>query len=42
MSEQQDEIPVRIGQPSDVDDIMELALNACDENGFVEPNPAKL
>lgn len=42
MSEQQDEIPVRIGQPTDVDDIMELALTACDENGFVEPNPAKL
>lgn len=35
-------IPVRVGQPSDVDDIMELALNACDENGFVEPNPTKL
>jgi GNAT superfamily N-acetyltransferase len=37
-----EELMVRIGTPEDVDDIMELALSACDENGFVEPNPAKL
>jgi len=36
------ELNVRIGTPEDVDDIMNLALSACEENGFVEPNPAKL
>jgi hypothetical protein len=33
---------VRIGTPDDVDGVMELALSACDENGFVSPNPEKL
>ena len=37
-----DEIKVRVGTPNDVHDIMDLALAACDENGFVEPNPHKL
>jgi GNAT superfamily N-acetyltransferase len=37
-----EELKIRIGTLDDVDDIMELALSACDENGFVEPNPAKL
>lgn len=37
-----DELKVWVGQPKDVDDIMELALAACAENGFVEPNPMKL
>ena len=33
---------MRIGTPDDVDGVMELALSACDENGFVSPNPEKL
>ena len=33
---------VRIGEPEDVDDVMSLALSACEENGFVDPNSAKL
>lgn len=37
-----DELKVWVGNPEDVDDIMELALAACGENGFVEPNPMKL
>jgi hypothetical protein len=37
-----EEMHIRIGTLDDVDDIMGLALSACDENGFVEPNPAKL
>lgn len=37
-----EELKVRIGVPSDVHDIMSLALAACEENGFVEPNPKKL
>jgi len=37
-----EELKVRVGTPSDVHDIMDLALAACDENGFVEPNPQKL
>lgn len=35
-------VDVRIGTPEDVHDIMELALSACDENGFVDPNPQRL
>ena len=37
-----DTMPVRTGTPEDIDFMMELALSACEENGFVEPNPAKL
>lgn len=37
-----EELKVWVGRPEDVDDIMELALAACSENGFVEPNPMKL
>jgi hypothetical protein len=37
-----EELGVRIGKASDVDPMMELALKACDENGFVDPNPLKL
>jgi len=37
-----EELSVRIGTPDDVDNMMELALQACDENGFVNPDPAKL
>jgi hypothetical protein len=37
-----EELKVWVGNPDDVDDIMELALAACGENGFVEPNPMKL
>lgn len=33
---------VRIGTPEDVHPMMELALQACEENGFVDPNPQKL
>lgn len=36
------ELKVRVGTPEDVDGVMELALSACEENGFVEPNPMKL
>lgn len=37
-----DSIKVRVGTPADVHAIMELALSACGENGFVNPNPEKL
>ena len=33
---------VRIGTPADVDNMMTIALAACEENGFVSPNPVKL
>lgn len=36
------DIGVRIGTPDDVHGMMELALEACEENGFVNPNPEKL
>jgi hypothetical protein len=35
-------IVVRIGTPEDVHNVMDLALMACDENGFVAPTPEKL
>lgn len=35
-------IKVRIGTPEDVDQMMDVALSACGENGFVNPNPVKL
>jgi hypothetical protein len=41
MSEEQ-ELKVWVGKPEDVDDIMELAVAACEENGFVKPNQVKL
>jgi hypothetical protein len=37
-----DHFGVRRGVPSDVHQMMELAMKACDENGFVNPNPQKL
>jgi len=39
---QQPELKVWVGNPDDVHDIMDLAMQACDENGFVEPNPVRL
>lgn len=33
---------IRVGQPEDVHDIMDLALSACDENGFIAPSAEKL
>lgn len=41
MSEGSD-IKIRVGTPEDVDQMMELALQAADENGFLQPNPLKL
>jgi len=37
-----DDLGIRVGTPEDVDAVMEIALSACEENGFVDPNPAKL
>jgi hypothetical protein len=37
-----EEVNIRIGGPEDVHDVMDLALSACSENGFVDPNPQKL
>lgn len=37
-----DKFGVRIGTPDDVHPMMDLAMQACDENGFVDPNPQKL
>lgn len=36
------ELKVWVGTPDDVEDIMDLALAACSENGFVQPNPLRL
>ena len=37
-----EDLGVRIGEPEDVHKMMDLALAACEENGFVDPNPQKL
>jgi hypothetical protein len=37
-----DALRVMVAVPDEVDDIMRIALSACDENGFVNPNPQKL
>ena len=36
------EVVLRVGKPEDVHDMMDLALAACDENGFVQPSAEKL
>jgi hypothetical protein len=36
------DLGIRVGTPDDVHAIMEIALSACEENGFVDPNPQKL
>ena len=33
---------IRLASPQDLDEIMSIAMMACDENGFLNPNPAKL
>lgn len=37
-----EEIKIRIGTPEDLDEIMKVAMVAAEENGFLNPNPAKL
>lgn len=36
------DIQVRTGTPADIYGMMDIALQACSENGFIEPNPTKL
>jgi len=36
------ELKIRLAGPQDLDEIMAIAMMACDENGFLNPNPAKL
>lgn len=36
------DLGVRVGTPDDVHPMMEMAMKACEENGFVNPNPVKL
>ena len=38
----EENLTIRIATQADVHDLMDLALSACDENGFVNPNPEKL
>jgi hypothetical protein len=40
--EKSDELVIRTAVPSDLDEIMQIAMLACEENGFLNPNPAKL
>lgn len=36
------DLMIRLASPQDLDEIMSIAMMACDENGFLNPNPAKL
>ena len=36
------ELVIRIAKPDDVHEIMNIATMACEENGFLKPNPVKL
>jgi hypothetical protein len=36
------ELKIRMGVPEDIDELMNLSMLACDENGFVNPNPVKI
>ena len=36
------ELKIRIGTPEDLDEIMRIALDACEENAFLPPNPQRL
>lgn len=36
------DVMIRIGTELDMDGMMELAMNACGENGFLNPSPARL
>ncbi len=37
-----DEIPIRIGTPTDLDDMMDIAMHASEENGFVTKSVSKM
>jgi len=37
-----DDIKIRVGTAADMDGIMQIAMAACEENGFLNPNPARL
>ena len=36
------DLMIRLASPQDLDEIMSIAMMACDENGFLNPNPAKI
>jgi hypothetical protein len=37
-----EELKVRVAVPEDLDEIMHIAMMACEENGFLYPSPGKL
>ena len=42
MTDATEELVIRTATPEDLDEIMKLAMAACEENGFLNPNPLKL
>ena len=40
--QESDDLVIRTATTDDMDEIMKLAMSACEENGFLNPNPAKL
>jgi hypothetical protein len=38
----EEDLHIRLAGPEDLDEIMALAMSACEENGFLNPNPRKL
>ena len=37
-----DTMRIRVGTPDDLDEIMKLAMSACEENGFLNPDAGRL
>jgi hypothetical protein len=37
-----EQLEVRVGKPEDVDAVMEIAMQACEENGFAQPSSERL
>lgn len=42
MSEAGEDLEIRLATPDDMDQVMELAFMAAEENGFISPNPERL
>lgn len=42
MSNETEELEIRIATPEDMDQVMQLAFMAAEENGFIEPNTDRL
>lgn len=42
MTMKNEDLHIRVGTPEDLDEMMQIAMMATDENAFLDPNPGKL